>query len=67
MGPEELADTFFSRCPLQARLIPGREYELEIAVDRVEGKGDMELYFTPEGDLALAAEYFPGQNEGQGL
>lgn len=67
MGPEDLADTFFSRCPLQARLIPGREYELEIAVDRVEGKGDMELYFTPEGDLALAAEYFPGQKEGQGL
>ena len=63
MGPEDLADTFFSRCPLEAALIPGREYELEILVDRVEGKGDMELYYTPEGNLALATEYFSGQEE----
>ena len=54
---EKIADNFYSRCPVQARLIPGKTYQLEIAVDRIEGKGDMEFYFTPEGALALAEEY----------
>ena len=57
IGPEELADTFFSRCPLRASLLPGRAYELEIVIEDIGGKGDMEFYFQPDGNLPLAFEY----------
>ena len=57
IGPEELADTFFSRCPLRASLLPGRTYELEIVIEDIGGKGDMEFYFQPDGNLPLAFEY----------
>ena len=66
MDARDLADTFFSRCPLRARLVPGREYELEIVIDRIDGKGDMEFYFTPEGSLALAEEYLTDTRPGEG-
>ncbi len=56
---EEIADNFFSRCPLRAELTPGREYEIEMTVERICGKGDMEFYYTPEGSLALGEEYDP--------
>lgn len=52
-----IGDNFFSRCPMRGTLVPGKDYELEITVERIAGKGDMEFYFTPGGDLAMAAEY----------
>ena len=57
MTGERIADNFFSRCPMQGKLTPGKEYELEISVDRIDGKGDMEFYFRPEGELTTAIEY----------
>ena len=57
IGPEDLADTFFSRCPLTASLVPGKAYELEIVIGEIGGKGDMEFYFQPDGSLPLAFEY----------
>ncbi len=56
----EIADNFFSRCPMRAEVIPGREYEVEFTIKEITGKGDMEFYFIPEGDLALAVEYQTG-------
>ena len=61
---KDIADNFFSRCPLAAELVPGKEYELEISVLGIAGKGDMEFYFTPAGDLALAEEYAAAGGEG---
>ena len=52
-----IADTFFSRCPVSARLIPGQAYTVRFTVEEIGGKGDMEFYFTPSGALALAEEY----------
>ena len=57
MRGAEIADTFFSRCPLRAELTAGKEYEIEIRIEAIAGKGDMEFYFTPAGTLALAQEY----------
>lgn len=54
---DEIADTFFSRCPMQAKLILGKEYEIRFIIEDIGGKGDMELYFTQTGELALACEY----------
>ena len=54
---ERIADNFFSRCPIDARVVPGRSYELQILVERIDGKGDMEFYFQPDGQLTLAVEY----------
>ena len=54
---DRIADNFFSRCPMSAALTKGKTYTLEIAVERIAGKGDMEFYFTPAGELSLAAEY----------
>ena len=42
---------------MSAALTKGKTYTLEIAVERIAGKGDMEFYFTPAGELSLAAEY----------
>ena len=52
-----IGDNFFSRCPMEGRLVSGKDYNLEILVERIDGKGDMEFYFTPEGEPALAVEY----------
>ena len=60
MTGEGIADNFFSRCPLKAALTPGKQYTLEVLVERIDGKGDMEFYFTPEGELSLAEEYRTG-------
>ena len=57
MSAEEIADDFYSRCPLKARLVLNREYELEILIERIGGKGDLEFYYTEDSELALAAEY----------
>ena len=57
MAADQLCDDFFSRCPMRARLVPGQAFELEIVIDRIGGKGDMEFYFLPDGDLALMTEY----------
>lgn len=57
MTGEEIAETFFTRCPMSCSLAEGREYELVLTAERIGGKGDMQFYFTPEGELALAAEY----------
>ena len=54
---DEIADTFPTRCPMSCELVQGKEYELVISAESIAGKGDMELYYTPEGDLAMAAEY----------
>ena len=54
---DEIADTFFSRCPMQAKLILGKEYEIRFIIEDIGGKGDMEFYFTQTGELALACEY----------
>jgi len=56
----EIADNFFSRCPMRAEVIPGKEYEVEFTIREITGKGDIEFYFTPEGELALAVEYQTG-------
>ena len=53
----DIADDLFSRCPLPASLIPGRTYQLELSIEQIRGKGDMEFYFTPEEKLALGEEY----------
>ena len=45
---------------MRAEVIPGREYEVEFTIKEITGKGDMEFYFIPEGDLALAVEYQTG-------
>ncbi len=63
MTGAEIGDNFFSRCPMGGRLTPGREYELEILVNRIGGKGDMEFCFVPGGELAMAAEYACGEDE----
>ncbi len=57
MSSEEIADDFYSRCPITARLVPNREYELEISIERIGGKGDLELYYNEDAKLALAVEY----------
>ncbi len=57
MSGEEIADNFFTRCPLPAELERGKEYAAEITVLSIGGKGDMEFYYTPEGSLAAAEEY----------
>ena len=57
MTGQDIADNLFSRCPLSAELSPGKTYELELSVERIGGKGDMEFYFTPEDRLVMAEEY----------
>lgn len=57
---ENIADTFFSRCPAEGKLVQGKRYEIEIVAERIEGKGDMEFYFTPAGELAIGVEYGDG-------
>lgn len=57
---DEIADNFFSRCPMEATLVPGRSYDLVLSVEKIDGKGDMEFYFRPGGTLCLAPEYLTG-------
>ncbi len=53
----DIADNYFSRCQMTGTLEAGKTYDVELRVEQIGGKGDMEFYFTPEGELALAAEY----------
>ena len=57
MTADLIADDFFSRSPLKAKTEPGKQYELEVYVEKIEGKGDMEFYLTEAGELSLVLEY----------
>ena len=52
-----LADSFFSRCPLRAELIPGQEYRLKVTVESLQGRGNLGLFFSDGGQLCIGLEY----------
>lgn len=54
---ERVADSFFSRCPLRAELIPGQEYQLKVTVESLQGRGNLGLFFSDGGQLCIGLEY----------
>ena len=54
---DTLADNFFSRCPLQASLVPGSSYELQITLERMDSPGNLGIFLFEDGSLPLGLEY----------
>ena len=57
LGPEDIADSFYSRCPLSLKLVPGREYEIRLTVERMDGRGGLGIFRAADGRIPLGLEY----------